>query len=579
MKVIMLQTFRNIFNFSQKRKGILVQSIIFNILHSIFDIMQFGALYLVIHALFDRDIKNAGLNAFILMVISVLGQIIMDYNSNLRQTKAGYFMAADKRIDIGERMKYMPMGYFNQNSIGNITAVATNLMSDVEYNAPKVLNTMVSGAIYTVVLAVVVVAYRWEIGLIMILAIMVYLLINYFMQKSAKELLPQRQEVERKMVEDVLEYIQGMHVVKAFHLGEKNQKKVSQSVHKNMEINLAIEKKFVPYMAIAEFVLYGATVAIFYVSIHLFLAGNIKIWDCILILIAAFYLFRQLMMAGSMSSLLRIMDASMEQVKKLEEVELMDIDGVDKKPKNLDISLKNVSFSYDNKQVIKNVSLDIPEKSTVAIVGHSGSGKTTLCNLITRFWDVKEGSITLGGEDIRSYTLDSLLDCISVVFQNVYLFEDTIANNIKFGKPDATMEEIQEAAKKACCHDFIMALPNKYDTIITEGGGTISGGEKQRISIARAILKNAPIIILDEATASVDPENENELEKAIEELTRNKTIIMIAHRLKTVRHADQIVVLEQGEIVERGTHEALEKENGIYAGFIHLIEAASGWKL
>ena len=318
---------------------------------------------------------------------------------------------------------------------------------------------MVAGTVYTAVLAVAVLIYRWEIGIIMIFGILLYLLINYRMQRSSKEVLPKRQESQRRMVEDVLEYIQGIHVIRAFHSGDRKQKKVSRSVQENMDVNLAIEKKLVPYMAVSEFVLYAAVSVILYVSIRLYLSGGIKIWDCILLLIAAFYLFRQLMIAGSMSSLLQIMDASMEQVKKLDEVALMDIDGADKNSRNMDIELKNVSFAYGDREVIKEVNLKIPERSSVAIVGHSGSGKTTLCDLIARFWDVEEGSISLGGEDIRSYKLDRLWDNISMVFQNVYLFEDTIINNIKLGKPEATVEEVQEAAKKACCHDFIMALP------------------------------------------------------------------------------------------------------------------------
>ncbi|MCC8122568.1 MAG: ATP-binding cassette domain-containing protein, partial [Oscillospiraceae bacterium] len=238
-----------------------------------------------------------------------------------------------------------------------------------------------------------------------------------------------------------------------------------------------------------------------------------------------------------------------------------------------------IVFHYESRTVIDHVSFRIPEKTTTAIVGPSGSGKTTLCNLMARFWDVNEGSITLGGTDVRAYTLDSLLANFSMVFQNVYLFRDTIANNIKFGKPDATMEEVMAAARKACCHDFILALPEGYETVVGESGATISGGERQRISIARALLKDAPIIILDEATANVDPENEALLQEAIAELTHGKTIIMIAHRLKTVQHADQILVMDQGRIIQRGTHDELIKEGGLYAEFIQMREKSVGWKL
>ena len=244
-----------------------------------------------------------------------------------------------------------------------------------------------------------------------------------------------------------------------------------------------------------------------------------------------------------------------------------------------DISLEHISFGYGGRQVIHDISLEIPEHTTCAIVGPSGSGKTTLCNLIARFWDVQEGTVRIGGKNVRDYTADSVLEYISMVFQNVYLFHDSVENNIRFGRPEATREQVIAAAKRACCHDFILSLPDGYDTIIGEGGSTLSGGEKQRISIARAILKDAPIIILDEATSSVDPENEQALLSAIQELTKDKTLISIAHRLSTVRNADQIVVIDQGRIVQQGKHTDLLQKDGIYRKFLSLRTRATGWRL
>ena len=257
----------------------------------------------------------------------------------------------------------------------------------------------------------------------------------------------------------------------------------------------------------------------------------------------------------------------------------IDIEGKDMKPDNFDIDVENVSFSYEEKTIIDNLSVHIPEKTTTAIVGPSGGGKTTLCHLIARFWDVDQGEVKLGGKNVKDYSMDSLMQNFSFVFQNVYLFQDTIANNIRFGQPDASMEQVIEAATKACCHDFIMQLPEGYETVIGEGGASLSGGEKQRISIARAIMKDASIIILDEATANVDPENEKDLVDAIEALTKEKTILMIAHRLKTVRNADQILVVDKGRIVEQGKHEELLKQDGIYSKFINARELAGSWKL
>ena len=257
----------------------------------------------------------------------------------------------------------------------------------------------------------------------------------------------------------------------------------------------------------------------------------------------------------------------------------MDIDGEELSPEREDIELRHVDFSYDSKPILHDVSLTIPEKTTVAIVGPSGSGKTTLCNLMARFWDVQGGSVRLGGRDVREYSYDSLIRNFSFVFQRTYLFSDTIANNIRFGKPDASMEEVQAAAKKARCYDFIMALPDGFDTVIGEAGSSLSGGERQRISIARAIMKDAPVIILDEATANVDPENEKELMEAVSELTYDKTVIMIAHRLKTVRNADKIFVVDHGEIVQQGTHEELVAVDGLYRRFVVERKRAAGWKV
>ena len=279
------------------------------------------------------------------------------------------------------------------------------------------------------------------------------------------------------------------------------------------------------------------------------------------------------------SALLRVVDVSVTRAQEILDTPQMDITGEMITPENRDLAAENVEFSYEKRKVIDGISAQIPEKTTTAIVGPSGGGKTTLVNLLARFWDVDAGTVTLGGRNVKDYDMDSLMENFSFVFQNVYLFHDTIANNIRFGQPDAPMEKVVEAAKKACCHEFIEALPEGYNTVIGEGGASLSGGEKQRISIARAMMKDAPVIFLDEATANVDPENENDLMKAIQALTKEKTVIMIAHRLKTVEHADQILVVDHGKIVQQGAHENLMKEEGIYRNFISERREAASWKV
>lgn len=309
------------------------------------------------------------------------------------------------------------------------------------------------------------------------------------------------------------------------------------------------------------------------------LRGQMDFTMMLMFVFFSFSIFASLEPISDSAHTLGVIDDAMDQLEALRAGSFIDADGREIKLEHYDIEFKNVNFGYDSRQVLKDVSFRIPEKTSTAIVGPSGSGKTTICSLLARFYDPQSGSISVGGHNLREFTCDSLLSNISMVFQNVYLFHDTIRANICFGKPDATEEEMIDAAKKARCHDFIMALPQGYDTVVGEGGGTLSGGEKQRISIARAILKNAPIIILDEATASIDPENEHLIQQAISELTRGKTIITIAHRLATIQNADQILVIDDGRVVESGTHAELIKQEGLYRRFTAIREQAEGWRI
>ena len=576
----MLSVFKKIWHFSSDRQNEIRKSIVIGLVNAIFNALMLAALFVVIGALVDgnTDPQTAWM-ALGIMLASIIGKIVTRYFSQLQRTKAGYFMVADKRVYLGNKLKVIPMGYFNQNSLGNITAVATTILTDVESAAPVVLVTTLGGFINAVVFALAILIFDWRIGCIVLAAMLVFLAVTSGMEKRSRDGAPKRQAAQETLVEAVLETIQGMSVVKAFNLDENANKKVDQAVDESCERNSKLEKAMTPYVALQQLVLKLSSVIIMLVSIVFFLNGTMALAGCLMMLIASFLVFEQLESAGQGTANMRIAETSIDRANEIDNVPVMDEGGKAIATKSFDIEFNNVRFSYENRPVLQNVSFKLKEKTTTAIVGPSGGGKTTLCNLIARFWDVNSGSVKIAGRDVRDYTLDSLLSNISMVFQNVYLFNDTIANNIKFGKPDATMEDIIQAAKKACCHDFIMATPDGYDTVIGEGGATISGGEKQRISIARAMLKDAPIVILDEATANVDPENEDQLQKAIESLTREKTIIMIAHRLKTVKNADQILVLDNGRIVQQGTHDELMKEKGIYANFIGVRKKAVGWKL
>ena len=351
------------------------------------------------------------------------------------------------------------------------------------------------------------------------------------------------------------------------------------ALEENRRYNFAMERPFTSYTMAQGFVLQAFGVLIMLAAVYFYLHGTMSLANTLMSIIISFLVFSQIESAGSGMAMLRLVGSSIDHANQTDVIPQMDEGGSAIHPESHDIMLENVHFSYGNKEILRGITVHLPDKTTTAIVGPSGSGKTTMCNLIARFWDVNQGSIRIDGKDVREYTLESLMDQISMVFQNVYLFADTIENNIKFGKPDATHEEVVAAARQACCDTFIEALPDGYQTVIGEGGASLSGGEKQRISIARAMIKDAPIVILDEATANIDPENEDRLQKAIEALTRDKTIIMIAHRLKTVRNADQILAIDKGELVQKGRHEELIKQKGLYADFVTGRQEAIGWKL
>lgn len=576
----MINVFKKIWQFSGTEQENIRKSVILGLINAVCHALQFGAIFVVLKALVSET-KNssAAWAALGLMLLSVIGQIVTRYYSQLQRAHAGYFMVANKRVQIGNKLKSVPMGFFNENNLGNITGVATSILSDVENTAPVVLVTALGGFLNALVFATVTLLFDWRIGLIVVLGILLFLWITSLMEKRSKLDAPKRQEAQEALVGAVLETVQGMAVVKAFNLDEAKNKRVDQAIEESCEKNATLEKAMTPYIAVQQLILDLCSVGIILVSIWFYLSGNMSLVNCLMMTIASFIIFGQLKSAGSGTATLRLTETSINRANAMDDVPVMDEGGKAIHPVNHDIVFQDVSFAYEKRPILSGINISIPEKTMTAIIGPSGSGKTTLCNLIARFWDVNGGAVTIGGRDVREYTLDSLMANVSMVFQNVYLFADTIENNIKFGKPGATHAEVIEAARRACCDDFISALPKGYDTLIGEGGASLSGGEKQRISIARAMLKNAPIIIFDEATANVDPENEDRLQAAIEELTKDKTIIMIAHRLKTVRNADQILVLDQGGIVQQGAHDKLIHENGIYTDFVMGRKSAIGWKL
>ncbi len=574
----MFSVLKKISDFAGTRRGLLKKSMAVAFLGAVFAALQFAALMLTL------DILVGGADLRIwpvigVMVVSVVGRAACSYWSTNAETETGYFMVAEKRIHIGDRLRYIPMGYFNDNSLGNITAVVTTTLSDVENNAARCLVSVIGGFLNTLGLCLGLTVADWRLGLLAIAGILAYLGVTELSQRAMLKTGPARQHAQMNLVEAVLEYIQGMSVVKSYGLDKDSGQAVQRTVDESCDKALSLEKSVVPWMGLRQVVVRVFSVAIAVCALAFYSGGTLSLARCLLMLVASFMLYAELESAGNMADNLQMLGASMDKANSIDDTPVMDIDGAELTPADTSVEFQDVSFAYGDRTILDHVSLTVPSGSITAVVGPSGGGKTTLCNLIARFWDVQSGKITVGGYDVREYKLDSLMKNISMVFQSVYLFNDTVENNIKFGRPDATHEQVVAAARAACCHDFIMALPDGYDTVLGEGGGSLSGGEKQRISIARAMLKDAPIVILDEATASVDPENEAELQAAISALTRGKTLIMIAHRLNTVRNANQILVLSGGHIVQRGTHQELMAQGGLYADFVGVRQEALRWKL
>lgn len=577
----MFKTLKNFFAFCrpENRKKFYC-SILLSVIAALFNALKIPAVGVLLQAILGNGITVQTLFTSLgLMLVSMIGVSLIKYRATMLQTEAGYGTAADKRIEIAEHMRYLPMGYFNDNSLGNMMSVTTNTMENLSDVGTRVVMIVTEGIITTSVITLMIFFFDWRIGLMITAGLLLYFGANSLLQRRSQAASAEKVRSDTALVEKVLEYIKGIAEVKAYHLTGKYNQRMEKAISENVKANSNLELTLVPFMSLQSFVSKMIGVGIVALSLFLYTSGTMELLNCMMMCICSFMVMDSMEIGGNFSALLRVIDLCVEKANAIMTAPEMDIEGEDLKPENYELRAEHIGFSYGTKKIIDDVSLVIPQNTTTAIVGPSGSGKTTLCHLLSRFWDVDVGKVTLGGKDVRAYSMDALMRNFSFVFQNVCLFQDTIANNIRFGRPDAPMEEVIAAAKKSRCHDFITALPDGYNTVIGESGGTLSGGERQRLSIARAILKDAPIIILDEATANVDQENEKELMEAIDELTRNKTIIMIAHRLKSVEHADQILVMDGGKIVQRGCHAQLAKEEGIYSRFLDSRKLATSWKL
>lgn len=507
-----------------------------------------------------------------ILVCVVVLQAVVHYASDRLQSAAGYMIFADQRIALADHLRRLPMGYFTAGNIGKISSVLSSDMVFVEEVAMSTIANMMSYLLSAGVLTVFMFWLDWRLGLIALAVTLLANVVARRMNAVSLEEAAARQEQGERLTDAVLSFVEGIGVIKSYNLLGAQSAALTESFARSRDVNASFERRMTPWTTGLS-ILYGAGIAaIFGLAVYLEQTGALSLAYLLGVLLFVFDLFGPLKALYGEATRLTVMNAALDRTcDVLAETELPDT-GTAHLPETAagdEIVFENVSFSYDGKNdVLHDISFAMPPRSMTALVGPSGGGKSTIANLLARFWDVGTGCVKIRGVDIRDVPLAELMDQISMVFQRVYLFQDTIYNNIAMGRPDASEEEVIRAAKKARCYDFVTALPDGFQTIVGEGGATLSGGERQRIAIARCILKDAPIVILDEATASVDVDNERYIQEAISELVRGKTLLVIAHRLHTIRDADQILVVAGGRIAQRGDHASLSDQPGIYQDFV-----------
>ena len=573
----MFEALKSVWNFSEKRQGSLVKILILSFIEGIFVMLKMIAIILAVNAMFNSNLMdNYIYKVMILGIVCIIGVFGFGYFTQLGSVSVGFEMAKDKRLYFGSLFKKLYLGFFSKNSVGNINSTLTTSISTVEQVAPIILIHVIGGILSAISIVLGFAYYEMKVSVVIFAGILTYLLVVNYQMKISRSEAPKRQLAQTKLTESAIEFIQGISVIKAFGMGEKDER-VKKDIDGSCANNINLSEKSSPSSICAGLTIQLFEIMIISYAFFMWNSGEISPQKAINLLIMSFVIFQSVSQAGSILSMIGLLDSSLKDISSMENAKEIKVLSPIQNIKSNEIEFKNVSFSYGKGEVLKGISVALKPNTLTAIIGPSGSGKTTFCKLIPRFYDVSEGEILIGGAKITNISTEELMKNISMVFQNVYLFEDTIMNNIRLAKPNASDEDIISAAKKARCHDFIKSLQKGYETKIGEAGSTLSGGEKQRIAIARAILKDAPIVILDEFTSALDVENERHILQAIDNLVQNKTVIMIAHRLETVRKADNIIVLDKGEIAQEGTHNELITQDGIYKSFISIRERANKW--
>ena len=517
-------------------------------------------------------------NVFLAMIFLVAGRFVMTYAKSRLHESIAYEMTADERLKIGEKLKGVKLGYLDDQTTNNLTTTVTTDLTFLENYTMKMIDIVINGYILISVLILSLLTISVQVALVALSGVILSLISIFLLERMSKRNAPLYHQQQNQLIEKVIEMIRGIKVIKTFAKEDTSLKSFYAAVDNSKRVNTKVELQYTPFNLLHLLSLKVISVFIVVCAVMLYFNGHIDLSTLIMLSIFSFIIFESIEHINSAAHVLEMIAVTLEDLQQIKEAPTLDEGGHEIAVQQHRIEFDHVDFSFSNKKVINDVTLEVQPGTSLAIIGPSGSGKTTLCNLLMRFYDIDKGNIKVGGIDIREMTLPSLMSQISTVFQKVYLFNDTIYNNILFGKPDATKSDIIEAAKQAQCHDFIMSLPQGYQTVINEKGNNLSGGEKQRISIARAILKDAPIIIFDEATASIDPENEHLIQSAIDHLSEGKTMT-IAHKINTIKNADQIIVLDEGQIVQRGTHQELIQEHGIYRDFLSIRDQSESWKI
>ena len=577
----MIGMIKRILDVSGNYKGRIYGAMVLSFLKGMLMKVPAVAVFLIVSAFIDGELtKTAGIYAAIALVGSVAVQAIFQNIADRLQSAAGYMIFADMRMKLGAHLRRLPMGFFTEGNIGRISSVLSTDMVFIEENCMMVLADVMSYLFSQIIMIVFMFFFDWRLGLASLAVTGCMMLLGRGMIKSDLSNSKERQDAAEIQTKAVLDFTEGIGIIKTYNLLGEKSKELTDSFAQNCKVNLAFEEEHAPWARGVNMIYAAGTVLVLAISTFLYVKGAMPLNYYIGMLLFLFDLFVPIKTFYDQEARLTVMSACMDRIEALFAEKQLDDSGTQMLTDSNapEIEYRNVTFAYDQKDVLKDVSFKADKGTMTALVGPSGSGKSTIASLLTRFWDVKSGEILLRGTDIRKIPLAALMDNISMVFQRVYLFQDTVYNNIALGRPDASREEIIEAAKKARCYDFIMELPDGFDTVIGEGGASLSGGQAQRLSIARCILKDSPIVILDEATASVDADNESYIQQAISELCKGKTLLVIAHRLNTIAGADNIMVIKDGQIAESGNHESLMQRDGIYRSMVTKRAVSTGWK-